>query len=259
MASELTYSPEAQHHQSALKTSTSDFIKLMKDEDKHNVKHYGSYIANIKFLLDTHIADLAIREPKDVEKQIIETVKDLTCKYLHPQESETESSNEDFPESFTRPVEEQIFSEIPEEALTDEMKMHIENAIEFMEQVNTAAANALKELKKTTPVIPHGPLRLPLQALCQPVIKLRGHHIRQVKKEAPEGHTILCMLPSPTASVNLPASVKTLAAALVYLMKTELGINTSINNTAKIFDVLEKKLRQGFKGVKYGSGSQRQR
>ena len=142
MASKLTYSPEAQHHQLALKTSTSDFIKLMKDEDEHNVKHYGSYIANIKFLLDTHIADLATHEPKDVEKQIIETVKDPTCKYLHPQESETESSNEDFPESFTRPVKEQIFSEIPEEALTDEMKMHIENAIEFMEQVHTAAANA---------------------------------------------------------------------------------------------------------------------
>ena len=172
MTSKLTYSPEAQHHQSALKTSTSDFIKLMKDKDKHNMKHYGSYIANIKFLLDTHIADLATHEPKDVEKQIIEMVKDLTCKYLHPQESETESSDEDFPESFTRPVKEQIFSEIPIEALTNEMKMHIENAIEFMEQVHTAAANALKELKKTTPVIPHGPFRLLLQALCQPVIKL---------------------------------------------------------------------------------------
>ena len=92
MASQSTYNPEAQHHQSALKTSTADFIKLMKDKDKHNVKHHGSYIADIKFLLDTHIADLATHAPKDVEKQIIETVKDLSCKYLCPQESETESS-----------------------------------------------------------------------------------------------------------------------------------------------------------------------
>ena len=213
----------------------------MKDEDKHNLKHYGSYIANIKFLLDTHIADLATHEPKDVEKQIIEMAKDPTCKYLSPQESETKCSNEDFPESFTRPVKEQIFSEFPKGALTDEMKMHIENAIEFMEQSHTAAANALKELKKTNPIIPHGPFRLLLQALCQPVIKLWGCCIRQVKKEALEGHTILCMLPSPTASVNLPTSVKTLAAALMYLMKTKLGINTSINNTAKIFNVSEKK------------------
>ena len=45
------------------------------------------------------------------------------------------------------------------------MRTHIENAIEFMEQLHTAAANALKELKKTTPVIPHGPFRLLLQAL----------------------------------------------------------------------------------------------
>ena len=172
MASQSTCSLEAQCHQSALKTSTADFIKLMKDEDKHNMKHYGSYIANIKFLLDTHIADLTTHEPKDVEKQIIETVQDLTCKYLCPQESETESSDEDFPESFTRPVDEQIFSEFPKGTLTDEMKIHIENAIEFMEQSHTAAANALKELKKTTPVIPHGPFRLLLQALCQLVIKL---------------------------------------------------------------------------------------
>ena len=152
MTSKLTYSPEAQCHQSALKTSTSDVIKLMKDKDKHNVKHYGSYIANIKFLLDTHIADLATHEPKDVEKQIIEMVKDLTCKYLHPQESETKSSDEDFPESFTIPVEEQIFSEFPEGALTDEMKTHIKNAIEFMEQLYTAAANALKGAQEDHPL-----------------------------------------------------------------------------------------------------------
>ena len=67
MASQSTYSPEAQCHQSALKTSTADFIKLKKDEDKHNMKHYGLYIADIKFLLDTHIADLATHAPKDVE------------------------------------------------------------------------------------------------------------------------------------------------------------------------------------------------
>ena len=172
MASQSTCSAEAQYHKSALQTATADFIKLMKDEDKHNVKHYATYIADIKFLLDTHIADLATHAPKDVQKQIIEMVKDLSCKYLCPQESETESSNEDFPESFTRPVNEQIFSEFPEEVLTDEMKMHIENAIDYMEQLHRAAANALKELKKTTPVIPHGPFRLLLQALCQPVIKL---------------------------------------------------------------------------------------
>ena len=171
MAYLSTSSPEAQHHQSAPKTSTADFIKLMKDEDKHNVKHYGSYIADIKFLLDTHIADLSTHAPKDVEKQIIEMVKDLSCKYFHPQKSETESSDEDFLESFTRLVNEQIFSEIPERALTGEMKTHIENAIDFMEQSHTAAANALKELKKTTLVIPHGPFRLLLQSLCQLVIK----------------------------------------------------------------------------------------
>ena len=91
------------------------------------------------------------------------------------------------------------------------------------------------------------------------VIKIQGHHVKQVKREAPEGCTILYMLPSPAASMNLPTSVKTLAAALMYLMKTKLGINTSINSTAKIFNASEKKLRQGLKGVKYESGSQKKR
>ena len=100
MASQSTCCPEAQHHHLALKTSTADFIKLMKDKDEHNMKHYVSCIADIKFLLNTHIADLATCEPKDVEKHIIETVKDPSCKYLCPQESETESSDEDFPGKF---------------------------------------------------------------------------------------------------------------------------------------------------------------
>ena len=102
-----------------------------------------------------------------------------------------------------RPVEEQIFSKFPEEALTNEMKTHIENAIEFMEQSHTAAANVLNELKKTTPVILHGPFRLLLQALCQLVIKLQSRHVRQVKRKAPEGCTILCMLLSPNSKCEL--------------------------------------------------------
>ena len=198
------------------------------------------------FLLDTHIADLATREPKDVKKQIIEMVKDLTCKYLCPQESE----------DLRVPMKifQKVLQDLPKNKSSVKSQKKLwpmrwrhtwKNAIEFMEQAHTAAGNALKELKKTTPVIPCGPFRLLLQVLCQLVIKLWGHHIRQVKKEAPEGCTILGMLPSPTAGMNLPASVKTLAAALVYLMKTEIGIVTSINNTAKIFDVSEKKLRQG--------------
>ena len=52
--------------------------------------------------------------------------------------------------------------------------MHIENAMEFMEQAHTAAATTLKELKRTMSTIPRGPFRLLLQACVQPVIKLHG-------------------------------------------------------------------------------------
>ena len=90
----------------------------------------------------------------------METVKDLDCKFLRPDESETESSDEDFPVNFERPVEEQIFAEFPEGTLTPEIHTHIKNAIEFMEQAHTNAAAALKELKKTTSTIPQGLFRL---------------------------------------------------------------------------------------------------
>ena len=116
-----TYSIEALHHQAALRSATTDFLKLMKDKDEHNHKHYVSYILEIKALLDPHIIELSTRESKELCKQVLETVKDLDCKFLRPDESETESSDEDFLVNFERPVEEQIFTNFPEGTLTPEM------------------------------------------------------------------------------------------------------------------------------------------
>ena len=126
--------------------------------------------------------------------------------------------------------------------------MHIKNAMEFMEQAHTATATTLKELKKTTSTIPCGPFWLLLQACVQPVIKVRGQCIRQVEHEPSESHSLMCMLPSPAVCKNLAMPVQTIAAAVAYLIKTEVGIETSINNTAKTYSVPEKKLRQGLKG-----------
>ena len=95
--------------------------------------------------------------------------------------------------------------------------------------------------------------------MCNPVIKLRGRRIRQVKCEPSEDHSLICMLPSLAACKNLAVPVQMVAAAIAYLIKTEVGIETSISNTAKTYSVPEKKLRQGLKGVKYQSGSQRRR
>ena len=69
----------------------------------------------------------------------------------------------------------------------------------------------------------------------------------------------MCMLPSPAVCKNLAVSVQTVTAAIAYLIKSEVSIETSINNTAKMYFVPEKKLRQGLKGVKYESGTQRRR
>ena len=67
----------------------------------------------------------------------------------------------------------------------------------------------------------------------------------------------MCMLPSPAACKNLAVPVQMVNPAVAYLIKTEVSIETSINNTAKTYFVSEKKLRQGLKGVKYESGTQR--
>ena len=199
MATPSSYSAEALHHQPALRLATTDFLKLMKDKDECNTKHYSRYISDIKLLLDPHIIELPLRESKEIHKPVLETVKDLDCKFLRPDESETENSDEDFLVHFERPVEEQIFTEFPEGTLTPEICTHIINAIEFMEQAHTNAAAALKELKKTTSTIPQGPFQLLLQACVQPLIKLHGRCIRQVQHEPSEGHSLMCMLPSPAA------------------------------------------------------------
>ena len=259
MAMTSTYSIEAQCHQAALRSATTDFLKLMKDKDEHNQEHYARYVSEIKALLDPHIIKLSTCESKELHKQVLATVKDPDCKFLRPDESETESSDEDFLVNFERPVEEQIFTDFPEGTLTPEMQMHIENVMDFMEQAHTATTATLKELKKTMSTIPRGPFQLLLQACVQPIIKLHGQCIRQVEHEPSEGHSLMCMLPSPAACKNLAMPVQMVAAALAYLIKTEVSIKTSISNTAKTYSVPEKKLRQGLKGVKYQSGSQRRR
>ena len=80
----------------------------------------------LKQLLDPHIIKLSTHESKELCKQVLETVKDPDCKFLRPNESETESSDEDFLVNFKRPVEEQIFANFPEGTLTPEMQTHIE-------------------------------------------------------------------------------------------------------------------------------------
>ena len=121
MAMTSTYSIEALCHQAALRSATTDFLKLMKDKDEHNHKHYVRYISEIKAHLDPHIIKLPTRESKKLCKQVLETVKDPDSRFLRPDESETESSDEDFLVNFERPVEEQIFANFPEGTLTPEM------------------------------------------------------------------------------------------------------------------------------------------
>ena len=77
--------------------------------------------------------------PPETTKQVLSTVKDLDCNYLHPN---------DFPTEVVHPEDEQIFVEFPEDMLTDELRTWITKCIEHMEQSHTFAVSALKEAKK---------------------------------------------------------------------------------------------------------------
>ena len=55
MAITSTHSFEAQCHQAAQRSATTDFVKLMKDKDEHNQDHYARYVLEIKALLDPHV------------------------------------------------------------------------------------------------------------------------------------------------------------------------------------------------------------
>ena len=61
------------------------------------------------------------------------------------------------------------------------------------------------------------------------------------------------MVPDGLASCDLGQAVRTLAAAVAHLIKVEYSIKASIMGESKLFDVLEKCLRQAVKGVKYQS------
>ena len=64
------------------------------------------------------------------------------------------------------------------------------------------------------------------------------------------------MIPSLEQCRDLQASVKILATAVAYLIKSKVGITGLLKATATTYDILEKKFLQAIKGVKYESRSQ---
>ena len=105
---------------------------------------------------------------------VMSTIHDLDCKFLRPKESTTESSHEDFLTQFDRPDDDIIMAEFPDNMLTSEIRTRITKCLDYMEQSHSSVAATLTEVKKLMPLIPVGAFRLLLQALLQPIIKLKG-------------------------------------------------------------------------------------
>ena len=125
-----------------------------------------------------------------------------------------------------------------------------------MEQSHSAAT--LTEAKKLMLVIPVSAFRLLLQALLQPIIKLKGWPVQHITKmPKPKGFSFMDMLPNSSESHNLLQAAWIFAVALSLFIKEEYGVKASIHGVSSLLDVLEKQLCQAVKGVKYESGWQK--
>ena len=143
--------------------------------------------------------------------------------------------------------------------LTSEVRTWIMNCLDYMEQSHSSAAATLTEVKELMPVIPISAFRLLLQALLQPIIKVKGWCVQCISK-MPErkGFSFLEMLPNAKEAHNLLQAVNIFAAVLTFSVK-EHGVKSSICRILSVFDVPVKQLHQAVKGVKYESGSQKKR
>ena len=113
--------------------------------------------------------------PEDVTKQILSTMKDLDCKFLWPKES-TESSDEDFPTKV-----------VMSQGRTDICRISQRHADWWSENTNHQLCWAYgtvthlcqqlywKRWRSSCSPSHWGTFRLLLQAILQPVIKLKGH------------------------------------------------------------------------------------
>ena len=87
----------------------------------------------------------------------------ILCKFLHPNELSTDSSDDDLPGNILNVEEDDIFHEFPPGTLTDEVQQTISSCLEHMEQSHTEAAAAIQCAKKLAHTMPSGPFRLVLQ------------------------------------------------------------------------------------------------
>ena len=142
MAAKSTFTVESQRHQRALQTAARTFLNAMKPDD-HSQERYIDFLKDVKDLIQDHVSELKTCDVTEITKTVLKTVCDPLCKFLHPNEFTTDSSDDDLPGHIPNVEEDDIFDEFPPGTLTDEVQQTISSCFEHMEQSHTEAAAAI--------------------------------------------------------------------------------------------------------------------
>ena len=146
---------------------------MMKSDD-HSQEKYIDFLKDVKDLIQDHVSELKTHDVTEIMRTVLKTVCDPLCKFLHPNESTTDSSDDDLPGHILNVEEDDIFHEFPPGTLTDEVQQTISSCLEHMEQSYTEATAAIQSAKKLAHMMPSGPFRLVLQLMTHPIITVKG-------------------------------------------------------------------------------------
>ena len=142
MAAKSTLTLESQRHQVALQTAARTFLNVMKSDD-HSQEKYIDFLKDFKDLIQGHVSELKTQDVMEITKTVLKMVHDPLCKFLHPNELSTDSSDDDSPGNIPNVEEDDIFHEFPPGTLTDKVQQTISSCLEHMEQSHTEAAAAI--------------------------------------------------------------------------------------------------------------------
>ena len=131
MAVKSTLTVESQRHQRALQTAARTFFNVMNSDD-HSQEKYIEFLKDVKDLIQDHVSELKTCDVTEITKTVLKMVCDPLCKFLCPNETTTDSSDDDLPGHILNVEEDDIFCEFPPGTLTDEVQQTISFCLEHM-------------------------------------------------------------------------------------------------------------------------------
>ena len=150
MAAKSTLTLESQRHQRGLQTAARTFLNVMKSTD-HSQEKYIGFQKDVKDLIQDHMSELKTHDVTGIMKTVLKMVRDPLCKFLHPNELSTDSSDDDLSGNIPNIEEGDIFCEFPPGTLTNKVHQTISSCLEHMEQSHTEASGSHMMCKEVSP------------------------------------------------------------------------------------------------------------